>query len=63
MSSLMKQQKQEEKNKRFLFLGVTGTGVALFFLFKPFLGALITAGGLYLGWQWLKYRAKNGMRF
>ena len=63
MGSLMKQDKKVERNKRYLFMGVTGAGVAASVMLTPFIGVPLVAVGSYLGWDWFKFRAKRGMRF
>jgi hypothetical protein len=63
MGSLMKRTQQVEKNKRYLALGVTGAGIAVAAALTPFLGVPVLAVGAYFGWDWFKFRAKNGMRF
>lgn len=60
--SLMKRDQKVEKNKRYLFMGVTGAGVAACVL-TPWLGVPVIAAGAYLGYDWFKFRAKRGMRF
>ncbi|OGQ11454.1 MAG: hypothetical protein A2138_07245 [Deltaproteobacteria bacterium RBG_16_71_12] len=62
MGSLVKRTQQVEKNKRLLAIGVAGAGVATCFL-TPFIGVPVLVAGAYLGWDWFKFRAKNGMRF
>lgn len=61
--SLMKRDQKVERNKRYLFLGVTGAGVAAGLGLTWFLGVPIVAAGAYLGYDWFKFRAKRGMRF
>lgn len=63
MGSLMKRDQKVERNKRYLFLGVTGAGVAASMALTPFLGVPLVAAGAYLGYDWFKFRAKRGMRF
>jgi hypothetical protein len=63
MGSLMKRDQKVERNKRYLFLGVTGTGVVASLALTPFLGVPLVAAGAYLGYDWFKFRAKRGMRF
>lgn len=64
MGSLMKQTQKVEKNKRFLALGVTGAGLAITALTPlAVIGVPVMVVGSYLGWEWFKFRAKNGMRF
>jgi hypothetical protein len=61
---LAKRDATVERNKRYLALGVTGAGAALITLAgAPILGGIAVVGGLYLGWDWFKFRAKKGMRF
>lgn len=64
MGSLMKKSQQVEKNKRYLAIGVAGAGVALTALTPlALVGVPLMAVGAYFGWDWFKFRAKNGMRF
>ena len=63
MGALLDQQKRIERNKRYLFLGVEGAGIATTAFFSPFLGIPLMAAGIYFGWRWFEFRAKNGMRF
>lgn len=63
MGSLVKRTEQVEKNKRYLAIGVAGAGVATTVLLTPFLGVPVLVAGAFLGWDWFKFRAKNGMRF
>ncbi|MBM4279448.1 MAG: hypothetical protein FJ137_01360 [Deltaproteobacteria bacterium] len=63
MSSLMKRTQQVEKNKRYLAIGVAGAGAAVTALLTPVLGVPLLIAGAWLGWDWFKFRVKNGMRF
>lgn len=63
MGSLLSKQRQIERNKRYLFLGVEAAGLLVTFSWSWILGVPLIAGGIYLGWKWFEYRAKNGMRF
>ncbi len=63
MGSLMKKTQQVEKNKRLLTIGVAGAGVAITLAFTAYIGIPVLAAGAYFGWDWFKFRAKNGMRF
>jgi hypothetical protein len=64
MGSLVKRTQQVEKNKRYLAMGVTGAGVAVTALTGIWvIGVPVMAAGAWLGWDWFKFRAKNGMRF
>ncbi len=63
MGSLVVRQKKVEKNKRYLAIGVTAAGAAAATLLTPIIGVPVLIAGGYLGWDWFKFRAKNGMRF
>ena len=63
MGSLMKKTQQVEKNKRLLTIGVAGAGVAITLAGTAVIGIPVLAAGAYFGWDWFKFRAKNGMRF
>ena len=63
MGSLMKRTQQVEKKKRYLATGVAAVGVAMTAVGTPFLGVPVLAVGAWLGWDWFKFRAQNGMRF
>lgn len=60
--SLQKRDQQVERNKRFLFLGVSGVGVATTLALTPFLGVPLLAAAAYFGYDWFMFRAKRGMR-
>jgi len=61
---LMKQTQKVEKNKRYLALGVTGAGLAITALTPlAVIGVPVMIVGGFFGWDWFKFRAKNGMRF
>ena len=63
MATLMTQQKKIERNKRYLFLGTGAGGLVTTLLLTPVLGVPVMALSAYFGWDWLKFRAKRGMRF
>ena len=64
MGALMKQTQKVEKNKRYLALGVTGAGLAITALTPlAVIGVPVMIVGGFFGWDWFKFRAKNGMRF
>jgi hypothetical protein len=63
MTGLVKRTQQVEKNKRYLALGVGAAGVVTTAMLTPILGVPLLAVGAYFGWDWFKFRAKNGMRF
>ncbi len=49
--SLQKRDQQVERNKRFLFLGVSGVGVATTLALTPFLGVPLLAAAAYFGYD------------
>lgn len=63
MGTMLDQQKRVERNKRYLFLGVEAAGILCTAAVSPFLGVPLIAAGVYFGWRWFEFRAKNGMRF
>lgn len=63
MGTLLDQQRRIERNKRYLFLGVEAAGILCTATVSPILGIPLIAAGIYFGWRWFEYRAKNGMRF
>lgn len=63
MSTFLTQTKKIELQKRYLFLGTGGLGLLLTIFSSAFLGFPILGFGVYLGWKWFSFRAKNGMRF
>ena len=63
MGTLMERDKHVEKQKRYLFLGLTGAGLASGIALTWVLGVPLLGVGAYLGWDWFKFRAKRGMRF
>lgn len=63
MGSLVKRTQQVEKNKRYLAVGVGAAGVALAFTPVGIIAVPVIAAAAWLGWDWFKFRAKNGMRF
>ena len=61
--SLVKRTQQVEKDKRLLAIGVGGAGIAITAALTPVIGIPVLLVGGWLGWDWFKFRAKNGMRF
>ena len=55
--------RKTEKSKRYLFMAVEGAGLATAVLLTPWVGIPVMGYGAYLGYEWFKFRAKNGMRF
>ena len=59
----LQQRKQTEIKKRVLSFGALGTGLLLAFTGSPWIGMSLAGLGVYLAWDWFRFRAKNGMRF
>jgi len=55
--------KSVERTKRYKFVGCGAAGLGLAVLVTPWLGLPLMGYGAYLGLDWFKFRAKNGMRF
>lgn len=63
VSSLVQRNKVVAKRKGAL-AAVAGAGaVVAGATIAPVAGIVVAAGALYLGWDWLSFRIKNGMRF
>jgi hypothetical protein len=63
MAYYISKQKLIEKRKRYLFVitGVLGFITSIFI--NLLLGISVLAFSLYLGFNWVKFRAKYGIRF
>ena len=59
----MASKKVVERNKRLLFLGVEGAGIATTILVTGWIGVPLIAVGAYLGYDWFMFRVKNNMKF
>lgn len=62
MGSLVQRNKVVARRKGILAAAAAGGGVMLA-VASPLLGVVGLAGAAYLGWDWLQYRIKNGLRF
>lgn len=63
VSSLVQRNKVVSKRKGAL-AAVTGAGAGVAVVAgAPIVGIVVGVGALYLGWDWLTFRIKNGMRF
>ena len=63
VSSLVQRNKVVAKRKGAL-AAVTGAGAGVAVVAgAPIVAAVVGVGALYLGWDWLTFRIKNGMRF
>ena len=63
MGSIIQRNKEIAKRKGTVAAAAAGGSAAVLLLVSPVLGVLGLAGAAYLGYDWFKFRAKNGMRF
>ena len=64
VASLVQRNKSIAKRKGTVAAAATGGAVALtVVLSSPVLPVIAFAGAAYLGWDWLSFRIRNGLRF
>jgi hypothetical protein len=63
MGSLVQRNKVVAKRKGAMAVAAAGGAAVLVVVNAPVLAVISLAGAAYLGWDWLSFRIKNGMRF
>jgi hypothetical protein len=61
--SIVQRNKVVAKRKGLIAAAAGAGGVAAIVAGAPIVAAGVLAVGAYLGWDWLSFRIKNGMRF
>jgi len=62
MGSLVQRNKSVARRKGTV-AAAASVGTVVLAVVNPVLGVVALAGAAYLGWDWLSFRIKNGIRF
>lgn len=63
MSSLVQRNKAVARRKGVVAAAAAGGSVVVAVAASPVIGVIGLAGAAYLGWDWLSFRIRNGLRF